>query len=133
MFMEYIEGRDLHEVWPSLNIWSRFIVAWVLRGCVRQLRKVKPPHQDIPGPLNALGPTPLKCKEHYFPDITAGPFPWYTALSAWYDGRRRLTSILSKFDLSAMVGPSTKKELPRVYFDDSLPLVLTHGDSVSTT
>ena len=27
-----------------------------------------------------------------------------------------------------MVGPSANKELPQVYFDDSLPLVLTHGD-----
>jgi hypothetical protein len=126
--MEYIEGRDLHEVWPSLSIWSRLKVAWVLRGYVRQLRKVKPPHQGIPGPLNALGPTPLKCKGHYFPDITAGPFSSYSALSAWYDGRRRLTSILSKLNVTAMAGASADKELPQVYFDDSLPLVLTHGD-----
>ena len=37
IFMEYVEGRDLHEVWPSLNIWSQFKLAWVLRGYVRQL------------------------------------------------------------------------------------------------
>jgi hypothetical protein len=75
-----------------------------------------------------MGPTPLKCKGHYFPEITAGPFPSYTALSAWYDGRRRLTSILSKPYVTEMAGPGAYKELPQVYFDDSLPLVLTHGD-----
>jgi hypothetical protein len=30
-------------------------VAWVLCGDVRRLRKVRPPHQDISGPLNAMG------------------------------------------------------------------------------
>jgi hypothetical protein len=123
--MEYIEGRDLHEVWPSLSIWSRFKVAWALRGYVQQLRKVKIQHQGIPGPINALGPMPLKCRGHYFPEIEAGPFPSYTALSAWYDGRRCLTNL---FDKSHMADPSTYKEPPQIYFDDSLPLVLTHGD-----
>ena len=125
IFMDYVEGRDLHEVWPTLSIWGRLKLAWVLRGYIRQLRKVKPPHPDIPGPLNALGPIPLKCKGHYFPDISAGPFPSYTALSAWSDGRRRLTNLFNK---SHMADPSAYKEPPQVYFDDSLPLVLTHGD-----
>jgi len=125
IFLEYVEGRDLYEVWPSLSIWSRFKLAWVLRGYIRQLRKVKPPHQDIPGPINPLGPTPLKCKGHYFPDIKAGPFSSYAALSAWYDGRRRLTNLFNK---PHTADPSTYKEPPQVYFDDSLPLVLIHGD-----
>ena len=30
--------------------------------------------------------------------------------------------------VTAMAGPSAFKELPQVYFDDSLPLVLTYGD-----
>ena len=51
-------------------------------GYVRQLQKVKLSHQDISGPLNAFGPTPLECKGHCFPEITAGHFPSYTALSA---------------------------------------------------
>jgi hypothetical protein len=123
MFMEYVEGRDLHEVWPSLSIWSRFKLAWVLRGYIRQPRKFKPPHPDIPGPLNALGPTPLKCTGHYFPDIKAGPFASYLALSAWYDGRRRLTNLFEEAQLG-----DAYKEPTQVYFDDSLPLVLTHGD-----
>ena len=121
IFMEYVKGHDLHELWPSLSIWSRFKLAWVLRGYIRQLRKVKPPHQDIPGPINALGPTPLKCKGHYFPEIRAGPFPSYTAFSAWFDGRRRLTNLFHKLN---MADPSAYKEPPRVYFDDFLHLVL---------
>ena len=43
--------------------------------------------------LERLG-SPLKCKGHYFPDITAGSLPSYTALSAWFDGKRRLSGIL---------------------------------------
>ena len=54
--------------------------------------------------LNALDPTPLKCKGRYFPEITAGPFPSYTALSAWYGGWRHLTSILSRPYVMAMAG-----------------------------
>ena len=128
IFMEYVEGRDLREVWPSLSIWSRFKLAWVLRGYVRQLRKVKLPYQGIPGPINALGPTPIKCRGHYFPEISAGPFPSYTAMSAWFDGRRRLTNLLNQSQASQMPDPSIYKEPPQIYFDDSLPLVLTHGD-----
>jgi len=126
IFMDYVEGHDLEDVWPSLSIWSRFKVAWVLRGYIRQLRKVKLPHQVIPGPINALGPTPLKCMGHYFPDISAGPFPSYAALTAWYDGRRRLTNLFEQSYIEATGG--TYKESPQVYFDDSLPLVLTHAD-----
>lgn len=123
--MEYIEGHDLAEVWSFLSIWRRLKLAWVLRGYVQQLRNVKNPHPGIPGPINALGPTPLKCRGHYFPDITAGPFFSYAAMSTWFDGRRRLTNL---FDQLHMADPSNYKEPPQVRFDDSLPLVLTHGD-----
>ena len=42
---------------------------------IQQPRKLKPPHQDIPRLINPLGPTPLKCKGHYLPDIKAGFSP----------------------------------------------------------
>jgi hypothetical protein len=123
--MEYIEGHDLDELWPSLSIWSRLKLAWVLRGYVRQLRNIKLPYQGIPGPINPLGLTSIECRGHYFPDIRAGPFSSYTAMSAWFDGRRRLSNL---FDQLRLADPSNYKEPPQVRFDDSLPLVLIHGD-----
>ena len=58
LFMEYVEGSDLYEIWPSLSLWRRFMVAWTLRGYVRQLRAMELPNKDIPGrpgPFNRRG------------------------------------------------------------------------------
>ena len=86
IFMEYFEGRDLHQGWPSLSIWgASWICSIVPKG------QASPPGYSWT--LERLG-SPLKCKGHYFPDITAGSLPSYTALSAWFDGKRRLSGIL---------------------------------------
>ncbi|GLB39129.1 putative phosphotransferase enzyme family protein [Lyophyllum shimeji] len=124
MLFEYVEGVDLSEIWPSLGPWTRIKLALVLRGYIRQLRKFKLPQEGMPGPLYPGGmPTNLmKCHGHYFSDLGAGPFPSYAALSAWFDGRRRLTTILNS---TPDTDPVSESELR---FDDSMPLVLTHGD-----
>lgn len=49
LFMEYVEGSDLYEIWPSLSLWRRFMVAWTLRGYIRQVRAIELPNKDIPG------------------------------------------------------------------------------------
>jgi hypothetical protein len=77
--MEYVEGRDLHEVWPSLSIWGRFSGLGALWG-----RSTAPKGQaSTPGYLWTLERhgSPL-CKGHHFPERTAGhhEFPSYTAL-----------------------------------------------------
>ncbi|KIM41957.1 hypothetical protein M413DRAFT_141518 [Hebeloma cylindrosporum] len=123
LFMEYVEGSDFYEIWPSLSLWRRFKVAWTLRGYVRQLRAINLQNKDIPGPIQPSG-APLKCQGHYFSEIGAGPFKPYSALTAWYNGRSRLDAILLNptiRDLSMIPEPTT-------FFDDSMPLVFTHGD-----
>ena len=41
--MDYIPGRRLLQVWPTLSIFAKLRVAFVLRGYVRQLRAVRHP------------------------------------------------------------------------------------------
>jgi serine/threonine protein kinase len=123
LFMEYVEGSDLYEIWPSLSLWRRFMVAWTLRGYVHQLRAMELPNKDIPGPIQPSG-APLRCEGHYCSERGAGPFKSYSAMTAWYNGRSRLNNILlnpSIRDLSMIPEPTT-------FFDDSMPLVFTHGD-----
>ncbi|KAH0579174.1 hypothetical protein H2248_003327 [Termitomyces sp. 'cryptogamus'] len=123
LFMECIEGDDLYEIWPSLSSERKYSVACTLQNYVQQLRAVKLPNSDVPGPIQASG-EPLRCEGHHFPDIGAGPFPSYTALTAWYNGRSRLNTLLcdpSVKDISMI--PESKE-----FFDDSMPLVFTHGD-----
>ncbi|KIM35821.1 hypothetical protein M413DRAFT_325407 [Hebeloma cylindrosporum] len=123
VFMEYVDGSDFYEIWPSLSLWSRFMVAWTLRGYIRQLRAIELPNPDIPGPIQPSG-APLKCQGHYFSERGAGPFHSYSAMTAWYNGRSRLNNILLNptiQDLSMIPEPTT-------FFDDSMPLVFTHGD-----
>ena len=123
LFMEYVEGSDLYEIWPSLSLWRRFMVVWTLRGYIRQLRAIELPNKDIPGPIQPSG-VPSMCQGHHFSERGAGPFKSYSAMTAWYNGRSRLNSILlnpSIRDLSMIPAPTT-------FFDDSMPLVFTHGD-----
>ncbi|KAG6820578.1 hypothetical protein H0H93_014805 [Arthromyces matolae] len=123
LFMEYVDGSDLYQVWPTLSLWRRIQVAWTLRGYVHQLRTIELPSKVIPGPFDGTG-TPLVCEGHHFTEGGSGPFASYTAMADWYNGRSRLTYVLrnpSITDLS-MIPPLTS------FFDDSMPLVFTHGD-----
>ncbi|KAJ7669297.1 kinase-like domain-containing protein [Mycena polygramma] len=119
-FMEYIEGIDLVEAWGSLASWKKLWVAWTLRSYVRQLREVKLARPEVPGPL-CPSQNPAKCVGHYFTDINAGPFNSYSEMTAWFMSKYRITLLLEK--------QAKRTPDPRQYvFDDSMPLVLTHGD-----
>jgi hypothetical protein len=63
LFKKYVEGSDLYENWPSLSLWRRFMVAWILRGYVRQLCAMELPNKDISGPIQPSG-APLRCQGH---------------------------------------------------------------------
>jgi hypothetical protein len=54
----------------------------------------------------------------------AGPFKSYSAMTAWYNGRSRLNNIL----LNPYIRDLSKIPEPTIFFDDSMPLVFTHGD-----
>lgn len=49
--MDYIPGRTLSEVWPSLSLFGRLHIAITLRRYIRQLRSICFPGQTTPGPL----------------------------------------------------------------------------------
>ncbi|KDQ18693.1 hypothetical protein BOTBODRAFT_154660 [Botryobasidium botryosum FD-172 SS1] len=109
ILMEYIEGKQLSECWPSLSFWSRLRIVFTLRQYVRQLRRIRTPYSSIPGPP---GKTPLKCTgPAYFGFRPIGPFPDYASLSRFFNKLARCSE-----------PPASES------FDDSRPLVLTHND-----
>lgn len=66
--MEYVEVKDLYEVWSALSIFGELRVIWQLRSYVSQLRRIPYYPADrpiIPGPLDGTE-VPLKCYGHYF-------------------------------------------------------------------
>ncbi|KDQ19479.1 hypothetical protein BOTBODRAFT_153390 [Botryobasidium botryosum FD-172 SS1] len=109
IMMEYIEGKQLSECWPSLPFLSKLRVAFTLRRYVRQLRQIRTPYSSVPGPP---GDTPQDCiGPAYFGMRPMGPFPDYASLSHFFN------------DLARRTKPSVREP-----FDDSRPLVLTHND-----
>lgn len=119
--MEYIDGVDLDDVWPSASWWNRLKIVWTLRGYIQQLRKVRAPFPDIPGPITWNG-RPNPCfSDSEFGHYGAGPFPTYADLTTFFETMRALT-LHSRY---AAYHPRIRI---RDHFDDSSPLVLTHLD-----
>ncbi|KAJ7246537.1 kinase-like domain-containing protein [Mycena haematopus] len=121
-FMEYIDGIDLREAWGSLALWKKLWVAWTLRCYVRQLRNVTLARPEVPGPID-WSKTAVKCVGHYFTTIGAGPFNSYSELTAWFTSKYRIT-----VGLENHYQPGRTPDPKPYVFDDSMPLVLTHGD-----
>ncbi|EED84112.1 predicted protein [Postia placenta Mad-698-R] len=117
--MEYIKGRSLDWCWDDLSLWRKFVIAWTLRGYIRQLRRVRTEQieRQIPGPLTDDLSKPLKC---YGPamgaDYHCGPFSSATALFEWLNGRLRVTQYIREWGFDIL--PFVQRE----------PLVLVHGD-----
>ncbi|OSX58262.1 hypothetical protein POSPLADRAFT_1154243 [Postia placenta MAD-698-R-SB12] len=117
--MEYIKGRSLDWCWDDLSLWRKFVIAWMLRGYIRQLRRVRTEQieRQIPGPLTDDLSKPLKC---YGPamgaDYHCGPFSSATALFEWLNGRLRVTQYIREWGFDIL--PFVQRE----------PLVLVHGD-----
>jgi aminoglycoside phosphotransferase (APT) family kinase protein len=125
LFISYIEGDDLETIWPSLNYWEKLKVARTIRGYIRQLRQVDVgPNRNIPGPVDGSG-NPLRCVGRYFTEGGAGPFASYDQMSSWFASKRRITVALER-EISVHRNEAYTPE--DLSFDDSMPLVLTHGD-----
>ena len=121
IIMDYIPGRQLVHVWPTMSFWAKLRVAFILRGYVRQLRAIRHPRSSIPGAIapgdearNLLCPMMLGQLS-----IPRSPCPAYADLSAWFNNR---------FALSVKKAPHFHVGFPPEPFDDSQPLVLTHCD-----
>jgi hypothetical protein len=111
--MDYIPGKRLDHVWPSLSILTKLWVALTLRRYIRQLRQIKDSHSSIPGPI---ADSPQQCEGYMFHQ-RCGPFPDYASLSAFYN---------SKLDKPKGSAGNSTRSAPE-HFDDSGPLVFTHG------
>lgn len=118
--MEYIEGVDLYEIWPTASWFTRLKIIWTLRGYIRQLRRVKPPFPEVPGPVSADGePHPCFGLSGSI-DNGIGPFATYNNLAIHFDMMRGIA--LNHPQVSALP-PFRITD----YFDTSWPLVFTHG------
>ncbi|PSS37222.1 hypothetical protein PHLCEN_2v943 [Hermanssonia centrifuga] len=49
--MEFIDGQQLGQVWPTLSMWGNLRVSWTLRSYICQLRKATSTLSSVPGPL----------------------------------------------------------------------------------
>ena len=126
VFMEYVGGRNLEEAWPSLSFFTKLWVMWKLRDCIHQLRQIPLAEPRTPGPIDGSG-EPQRCIGYYFTELSVGPFASYADLAAWYDKRAQIAVRLNHLASEAS-GKAPCLSLRKLIFDNSGPLVLTHGD-----
>ena len=122
IIMDYIPGRQLLQVWPTLSLFAKLRVAFILRGYVRQLRAIRHPGSRIPGPVSPDDEgRHVRC-QMMCGDLGRwpGPFQSYAELTAW----------LTKKCIYGIerIAARTHVELPYEPFDNSEPMVLTHCD-----
>ena len=117
LIQQYIPGRILHDVWPSLGWWNRFRVALTLRYYIHQLRSLSGCLGRLPGPgPPAINGEAQRCTGRLFTSDGSGPFSSYCEMARWY--RNRLL-VMQRF---------RKKYFATAPFDSSAPLVFTHMD-----
>ncbi len=112
--MDFVDGKQLGQVWPTLSIWKKLRVAWTLRSYIRQLRRIDSTLSSVPGPL---GDKPQLCDGFIFNCRYEGPFPDLAALSRWC--HKQVAIGRSRFSL------------PRTQYDpfkDCERMVFTHLD-----
>lgn len=97
IFMEHIDGTDLISVWPRLPLWRKLYIAWLVRGYVKQLRRIKLPLSVIPGPgpFDGTG-KPFKCQGHFFTSTGAGPFLSHDDMREWFSRKHRIAKTAQK-------------------------------------
>ena len=119
--MEYIEGEDLHSLWPTMSWWARIKLVWTIRGYIHQLRRIRAPFPHVPGPVSPTGAPEVCFAAAGFTEDGAGPFESYSDLAAYFNMLRGV-SLHSRF-----AAHNTPPRIPD-RFDQSYPLVFTHGD-----
>ncbi|RDB28229.1 hypothetical protein Hypma_001429 [Hypsizygus marmoreus] len=111
ILMEHIKGTRLDRIWSSLSPLQQFLVAWILRGYVLQLRKASAAYarRHVPGPM---GDTPKKCHGCY------SIFGIYAPLGPFQSSKELIAGLNKRHRF----GPGRQLE------DSPEPMVLTHGD-----
>ena len=119
--MDFVPGRQLRYVWPTLSLFAKLRIAFTIRSYIRQLRAIRHPRALIPGPVA----DDQIARDHQCYMMTGPlgrlrrPTPSYAAFSNWCNERHAI---------SLKITPKFLKGYPWGPFDDTLPLVLTHGD-----
>jgi len=108
--MDYIPGRQLSEVWPSLSFFGRLRIAITLRRYIRQLRSIRHPRSSVPGPLCTK--EPRMCESPIFGQVRSnrGPFTSYWELSVFFNDRLRRALESIRHPRFAVPGPPCTKE-----------------------
>lgn len=111
LFMEYIDGKPLGQLWPALSFYAKCRVAWTLRGYVKQLRRIR---RENPGTINGS-----PCVGPLFPtSLTVKPFKSRDDLAEWMNKRLEVCKRIGK----------TRPNAPR--FDGNWNIVFTHGNII---
>ncbi|CDO75397.1 hypothetical protein BN946_scf185012.g14 [Trametes cinnabarina] len=118
LVMEYVHGNTLDKCWDSLSNWQKLRIAFTLRNYVQQLRRIRTPQteQQVPGPVTDDPSLPFPCFTPALGEYIVRPFTSYADLRDWMNGRYRVGEVVRR---------TLAHCLP---FDDSEPLVFTHGD-----
>lgn len=118
LVMEYVQGECLDQCWEDLSNWEKVQIGLILRNYVRQMRRIRTPQIDaqIPGPIIDDLSHPAECEIPALGEYPAGPFSSYAHFRDWMNGRLRVSQQMAKCRYDGQM------------FDDSEPLVFTHGD-----
>ncbi|KAH9911869.1 kinase-like domain-containing protein [Fomitopsis serialis] len=127
ILMDYIPGRQLSVVWPTMSLEERLCVVFTLRDYVRQLQAVRHPRSAVPGPV-APGDEARTCESPVWGQLIErrGPFTSYRDFSIWCDRAQRVG-----IDLLKKKPRWTTSDLRFEPFDTimgSSPFVLCHQD-----
>ncbi|OJT13859.1 hypothetical protein TRAPUB_9579 [Trametes pubescens] len=127
IIMDYIKGRQLGHVWPTMSFFEKLRVGFILRRYIRQLRTIRHSRAVVPGPA-APGFEARVCQSHIFGtrQPQRGPFASYAELAAFWNERNRSSMEIETTYWN--VPPEEAQACHKEPFDDSHPLVLTHGD-----
>ncbi|KAF8954513.1 kinase-like domain-containing protein [Flammula alnicola] len=117
LVLEYIPGRTVHDLWPTLGWWQRFRILLTLRYYIYQLRlmRTRAGGPTFPGPPSGEN-VPQRCTGRLFTSEGSGPFQSYREMARWYQNR---LLVMQKY---------RKEGLQCSPFDDTGPLVFTHMD-----
>lgn len=118
LVMDYVPGDTLHTCWNDLSNWQKLRIAFTLRNYVQQMRRIRTAQilKQVPGPITDDPSRPLSCLTPALGEYSVGAFTSQEHLRDWMNGRFRVAEYL--FGQHINVPP----------YDDSAPLVFTHGD-----
>ncbi|KAH9830528.1 kinase-like domain-containing protein [Rhodofomes roseus] len=130
ILMDYIPGRQLSVVWPTMSVEEQLRIVFTLRGYVRQLQAIRHPRSAIPGPV-APGNEARISESPIWGNVIdqRGPFADYSAFCAWFDKAQEVAqSARQTIPWLAESSRQIRRDVPLNTLMGSTPLVLCHQD-----